>query len=76
MNNDATSCGICLINIQRDSKNETVLLDNISFLSENDLEILIDSNTKSESVITLTIGDNYTDGEFKQYMKSKGYSCK
>ena len=58
------------------SKNETVLLDNISFVFDNDLEIVIDSNTKSEDVITLAIGDNYTDGEFKQYMKSKGYNCK
>lgn len=56
------------------SKNEVVLLDNISFLQDS--EIRINSNTKSEEVITLTIGDNYTDGEFMQYMKSKGYSCK
>jgi hypothetical protein len=27
LNNDATSCGICLINIQRDSKNENVLFN-------------------------------------------------
>ncbi len=58
------------------SKNEIILLDNTSFNFNNDLEILIDSNTKSKDVIALTVGDNYTDGEFMKYMKSRGYSCK
>ena len=57
-------------------KDEVILLDNISFTTKNDLRVFVDSNTKSNAVITLTIGDNYTDGEFMKYMKSKGYNCK
>ena len=56
-------------------KDEIVLLDNIDFEINNDLKMIINSNTKSNEVITLTIGESYTDGEFMQYMKSKGYSC-
>ena len=58
------------------SKNEIVLLDNIRFLVEDDFNMIVDSNTKSESVIPLTIGDSYTDSEFLKFMKDKGYSCK
>ncbi len=55
------------------NKNEVILLKNISF---NDKKILINSNTKSSDVITLTIGDDYTDGEFMKKLKGYGYSCK
>ena len=55
-------------------KNEVLLLDNILF--DNNGEIKINSNTKSSEVVTLTIGDNYTDGEFMKRMKKDGYSCK
>ena len=44
-------------------KNEVVLLDNINFIVNDDLEVEIDSNTKSSNVVTLAVGDNYTDGE-------------
>ncbi len=57
-------------------KNEILLLDNISFKSSNNLEIIVNSNTKSSDVITLSVGDNYTDGEFMKMMRAKGYSCK
>lgn len=57
-------------------KNEILLLDNIRFTVENGLQIHINSNTKSNEVIPLMIGDNYTDGEFMTFMKSRGYSCK
>lgn len=57
-------------------KNEVVLLDNISFDITNDLKILINSNTKSSKVITLKVGDNYTDGEFMKRLKKKDYNCK
>ena len=43
------------------NKNEVVLLKNISF---DDKKIIINSNTKSSDVVTLTVGDDYTDGEF------------
>lgn len=58
------------------NKNELVLLDNISFSIDDDLKININSNTKSSDVITLSIGDNYTDGEFMKRFKNSGYSCK
>lgn len=55
------------------NKNEVVLLRNISF---NDKGIVINSNTKSSDVVTLSIGDDYTDGEFMKTLKGLGYSCK
>lgn len=54
-------------------KNEVVLLKNIKF---EDKKIVIDSNTKSSEVVTLTVGDDYTDGEFMKTLKGLGYSCK
>lgn len=57
-------------------KNEIVLLDNIDFSLKNNAFININSNTKSSDVITLKVGDAYSDGEFMQKMKSMGYSCK
>ncbi|MBR5370229.1 MAG: hypothetical protein IK137_02880 [Bacilli bacterium] len=53
--------------------NEVVLLKNIKFEDKN---IIIDSNTKSSDVVTLTVGDDYTDGEFMKTLKGLGYSCK
>ena len=64
---------IVKINVE---KNEIILLDNISFESSSNLEMIIDSNTKSSDVITLSVGDSYTDGEFMKMMRAKGYSCK
>ena len=57
-------------------KNEIVLLNNISFVVNDDLEIIINSNTKSSEVIPITVGDNYTDGEFMMHMKNYVYSKK
>ena len=57
-------------------KNEVVLLNNISFYVNDDLQIVVDSNTKSSSVVTLAVGDNYTDGEFMKRLKNNGYACK
>lgn len=58
------------------SKNEILLLDNITFSLTNDIKIKINSNTKSNEVVPLTVGDNYTEGEFIKWMKTKGYHCK
>lgn len=55
------------------NKNEVVLLKNIKFEDKN---IIINSNTKSSEVVTLTVGDDYTDGEFMKTLKGLGYSCK
>lgn len=57
-------------------KNQLVLLDNIEFVVNDDIEIKINSNTKSSDVIVLKVGDNYTDGEFMKRLKNHGYSCK
>ena len=64
---------VVTINVNKD---EIILLDNIDFSLKNNTFIDINSNTKSSDVITLKVGDSYTDGEFMQHMKSKGYSCK
>ena len=63
-----------IINIEV-SKNEVVLLDNIDFIISDDLQIKIDSNTKSSGVVTLTVGDNYTEGELMKRLKNNGYTC-
>ena len=57
-------------------KNEVILLNNISFNVNDDLEVVVDSNTKSSNVVTLSVGDNYTDGEFMKKLKNNGYTCK
>lgn len=57
-------------------KNETIILNNIEFLKTNDLQIKINTNTKSSDVITFSIGDNYTEGELMARMRNNGYSCK
>jgi hypothetical protein len=59
------------------SDNELVLLDNISFVdNDGEIGIHIDTNTKSSNNIALKVGDSYTDGELKMYLKNHGYSCK
>lgn len=58
------------------SKDEIILLDNIDFIDNGDLEVEINSNTKSSDIITLKVGDNYTDSELMKKMKNNGYSCK
>ncbi|MBR1936434.1 MAG: hypothetical protein IJ842_01940 [Bacilli bacterium] len=58
------------------NKNEIVLLDNIEFFVNNDLQIKINSNTKSSEIIALSVGDNYTDGELMKHFKNRGYTCK
>lgn len=59
------------------SKNELILLDNINFVDNGGkIEVIIDTNTKSSSVIALSVGDNYTDGELMKRLKNKGYTCK
>ena len=55
---------------------ETIILNNIEFTIEDDLQIKINSNTKAQNVVTLSIGDSYTEGEFLTHMKNNGYSCK
>ena len=55
--------------------NQLILLNNIDFNANEDLIIKINSNTKSSDVITLAVGDNYTEGELMKRLKNNGYSC-
>lgn len=54
---------------------ETIILNNIEFENANDLQIKINANTKAEDVVTLSINDKYTEGEFMTHMKNNGYTC-
>lgn len=64
---------IVRINVNKD---EIILLDNIDFIDNGNLEIKINSNTKSSDVVRLAVGDNYTDAELMKSLKNKGYICK
>lgn len=58
-------------------KDELVLLDNINIVDNNgELGIEIDVNVKSSNVISLSVGDNYSDGELMTRLRNNGYSCK
>lgn len=57
-------------------KDETVILNNIEFKDNDGLQIKINSNTKSSEVVTLKIGENYTQGQFMTRLKNNGYVCK
>ena len=56
-------------------QDETVILNNIEFENIDELQIKINSNTKAQDVVTLSINDNYTEGEFMTHMKNNGYTC-
>lgn len=55
---------------------ETIILNNIEFTNQEELQIKINANTKAKNVVTLSIGDSYTEGEFMTHMKNNGYTCK
>ena len=57
-------------------KDETIILNNISFIDVDGLQIKINPNTKSSEVVTLKIKDKYTEGEVMTKMKNSGYVCK
>lgn len=63
------------VTIQVD-KNEIVLLDNIEFIVNDDIEMKINSNTKSSEIVVLKVGDNYSDGDLMKKLKNHGYICK
>lgn len=54
--------------------NETILLNNITFNGENSLEV--ENNTKSSSVVSLKVNENYTEGELITRLRNNGYSCR
>lgn len=57
-------------------KDETIILNNISFIDMGGLQIKINPNTKGSEVVTLKIKDKYTEGEVMKKMKNSGYVCK
>lgn len=57
-------------------KNETIILNNIEFFDNDELQMKINSNTKSSDVVTLKINDKYTEGELMTRLKNNGYSCR
>ena len=57
-------------------KDETIILNNIEFIDNGELQMRINSNTKSSEVVTLKIKDNYTEGELMTRMRNNGYSCR
>lgn len=66
-----------VVNIKIKNNNKLVLLDNISFVDNiGNLEVNINSNSKSNDIIALAIGDSYTEGELMTRFKNNGYSCK
>ena len=71
----STSSNSVTVTIKTTGK-DVLLLNNIEFISNDDLEIKIDSNIKSSNVIALKVGDNYSEGELMIRMKNNGYSCK
>lgn len=58
------------------SKDETLILNNIEFVNNGELQVKINVNTKSHDVITLKIKDKYTEGELMTHLKNNGYYCK
>lgn len=56
--------------------NETLILNNIEFFDNDGLQMRINSNTKSSEVLTLSVDDNYSEGEFMTRLKNNGYHCK
>ena len=54
---------------------ETIILNNIEFTNQDDLQIRINANTKAQDVVTLSVGDSYTEEEYLTQKKNNGYSC-
>ena len=54
---------------------EALVLNNIKFYENKELEIFVNSNTRSSDVVTLRIGDKYSEGQFMTKMKKSGYVC-
>ena len=55
---------------------EIIILDNVEFFYNDGLQLKINSNTKSSDVVTLKVGDIYTEGKLMTRLKNNGYSCK
>lgn len=57
-------------------KEKPVILDNISFVDNSGgLSIIVKTNTKDSEIITLSVNDEYSEGELMTKLKNRGYSC-
>ena len=56
-------------------KKKPILLNNVEFSYNEGLAININTNTKSD-VTSLSVGDEYSEGNLLVYLKNRGYSCK
>ena len=56
-------------------KKKPILLDNVEFNYNDGLAIRVNTNTKSD-VTSLSVGDEYSEGNLLVYLKNRGYSCK
>ena len=65
-----------IVDVEIDDDFDAIVLNNIDFFENEDLEIRVNSNTRSSDVVTIGIGDKYTEGEFITRMRNNGYICK
>ena len=56
-------------------KKETIILKNVSFRDDGNFHIVINPNTKSSDVVTLRVGDSYSNFEYVSMMKANSYTC-
>lgn len=63
------------IEIEVTNLEDALVLNNLKFFDTGELEIFINSNTRSSEVITLRVGDKYSEGQFMTRMKGSGYVC-
>ena len=45
-------------------------INNIEFKENDGLQVKVNSNTKSSEVVTLKVGDNYTEGELMKRLRN------
>ena len=64
-----------VVEIEVSNLEDALVLNNIKFYDTGELEIFINSNTRSSEVVTLRVGDKYSEGQFMTKMKGSGYVC-
>ncbi len=62
------------INIEA-TDDEVLIINNLEF-NDNNAEIEINTNTKSNDVVVLKVGDTYIESDLVKYLKNNGYTCK
>ena len=64
-----------IVNVKAEDNGDVLLLNNIEFFDDGELEIKINPNSRSSDVVSLSIYDKYSEGEFITRMRNNGYSC-